>query len=106
MSTLSTELVSLGKGVMRCTYPYRERRMKDSIYGYIMSFLQKCMIPTIMDFTYIWDRRISRLMAEDSYRLTYIHCLVVGIGIVVKREKGWGVREKVRGGVTKNVCVC
>ena len=78
MSTLSTELVSLVKGVMRCMYPYRDRRMNVRRSGYITSFSQKGMIPTITDFTYIQDRRISRLRDEDLYRLAYLHCLVVG----------------------------
>ena len=86
MSTLSTELVSLGKGVIRCKYPYSDQRMNVSRSGYIKSFLQKVIIPTITDFTYTQDRRISRLREEGLYRLTYLHCLVVGIITFCKKD--------------------
>ena len=106
MSTLSTELVILGKGVMRCTYPYRDQRINNSKSGYITSFLQKVMIPTITDFTYIQGRRISRLREEDLYRLTYLHFLVVGgCYCCGEREKVGRNRESRRGCYDKRVCL-
>ena len=52
--------------------------MKIISSGYVMSFLQKGKIQNIAYYTYIRDRRISRLREEDSYHLTYLHGLVVG----------------------------
>ena len=91
---------------MRGMYLDRDQRINIISSGYMTSFLQRGMITTIMDFTYIWDRRISFLREEDSYRLTYLHGLVVGGGDCGrKREMVCRKRESKRGCYKKRVCL-